>query len=663
MFLNKKKEVKKMAKIIGIDLGTTNSCVAVMEGGQPTVIPNPEGSRTTPSIVAFTKTGERLIGPLAKRQAITNPENTVSSIKRFMGRRYSEITNEIARFPFKIVEHDNGDAWVEAGGKQYSPPEVSAMILQYLKQSAEAYLGEKVTKAVITVPAYFNDSQRQATKDAGKIAGLEVMRIINEPTASALAYGLEKKKTEKIAIYDFGGGTFDISILEIEENVFEVKSTNGDTHLGGDDLDERIMNYIAEEFLKEHDIDLRKDLTALQRMKEAAEKAKCELSSVMETTISLPFIGSDKDKTPLHLEMKMTRAKLESLVNDLVQRSIPPCKQALLDVKPDGIQPSEINEVILVGGQTRMPLVQKVVRELFGKEPHKGINPDEVVAIGAAIQAAVLSGEKKDILLLDVTPLTLGIETLGAVRTEIIPRNTTIPTRKAQIFSTAEDNQTAVTVHVLQGERPMANQNRTLGKFDLYGIPPAPRGIPQVEVTFDIDANGILHVSAKDMGTGKEQKIKITASSGLSKEEVERMVQEGEEHTAEDRKQKELIDIRNQADGVIYSVEKTLKDYGEKISFEERSEISKKLEDLKKKKDETDIAVIKQTIDDLQQSVYKLSEAVYKGAAQDQQTAAEGEQPQEPSKAEPEKEQKEEAPGAEEGTEYRVVDEEPDTDN
>ncbi len=652
-----------MAKIIGIDLGTTNSCVAVMEGGQPAVIPNPEGGRTTPSIVAFTKTGERLIGPLAKRQAITNPENTVSSIKRFMGRRYSEITNEIARFPFKIVEHDNGDAWVEAGGKQYSPPEVSAMILQYLKQSAEAYLGEKVTKAVITVPAYFNDSQRQATKDAGKIAGLEVMRIINEPTASALAYGLEKKKTEKIAIYDFGGGTFDISILEIEENVFEVKSTNGDTHLGGDDLDERIMNYIAEEFLKEHDIDLRKDLTALQRMKEAAEKAKCELSSVMETTISLPFIGSDKDKTPLHLEMKMTRAKLESLVNDLVQRSIPPCKQALLDVKPDGIQPSEINEVILVGGQTRMPLVQKVVRELFGKEPHKGINPDEVVAIGAAIQAAVLSGEKKDILLLDVTPLTLGIETLGAVRTEIIPRNTTIPTRKAQIFSTAEDNQTAVTVHVLQGERPMANQNRTLGKFDLYGIPPAPRGIPQVEVTFDIDANGILHVSAKDMGTGKEQKIKITASSGLSKEEVERMVQEGEEHTAEDRKQKELIDIRNQADGVIYSVEKTLKDYGEKISFEERSEISKKLEDLKKKKDETDIAVIKQTIDDLQQSVYKLSEAVYRGAAQAQQAAAEGEQPQEPSKAEPEKEQKEEAPGAQEDTEYRVVDEEPDTDN
>ena len=652
-----------MAKIIGIDLGTTNSCVAVMEGGQPTVIPNPEGGRTTPSIVAFTKTGERLVGPLAKRQAITNPANTVYSIKRFMGRRYSEITNEIARFPFKVVEYDSGDAWVEAGGKQHSPPEISAMILQYLKQSAESYLGEKVSKAVITVPAYFNDSQRQATKDAGKIAGLEVMRIINEPTASSLAYGLEKKRSEKIAVYDFGGGTFDISILEIEENVFEVKSTNGDTHLGGDDLDERIMNYIAEEFMKEHDIDLRKDVTALQRMKEAAEKAKCELSSVMETTISLPFIGSDKDKTPLHLEMKMTRAKLESLVEDLVKRSIPPCKQALMDVKPDGLQPSEINEIILVGGQTRMPLVQKVVRELFGKEPHKGINPDEVVAIGAAIQAAVLSGEKKDVLLLDVTPLTLGIETLGAVRTEIIPRNTTIPTKKSQIFSTAEDNQTAVTVHVLQGERTMASQNRTLGKFDLYGIPPSPRGIPQIEVTFDIDANGILHVSAKDMGTGKEQKIRITASSGLSKEEVARMVQQAEEHAAEDRKQKEVVDVRNQADGVIYSVEKTLKDYGEKISLEDRSDISKKLEELKKKKDEHDITVIKQAMDDLQQSVYKLSEAVYKGAAHAEQAAAGGEQPQETPEAEPEKEQKEEAPGAQEDADYRVVDEEPDTDD
>ena len=607
-----------MAKIIGIDLGTTNSCVAVMEGGQPIVIPNPEGGRTTPSVVAFTKTGERLVGPLAKRQAITNPQNTVSSIKRFMGRRFGEIEKEIARFPFKIIENENGDAWVDAGGKKYSPPEISAMMLQYLKQSAEAYLGEKVSRAVITVPAYFNDSQRQATKDAGRIAGLDVLRIINEPTASSLAYGLDKKKSEKIAVYDFGGGTFDISILEIGEGLFEVKSTNGDTHLGGDDLDERVMNDLAEEFMKEHDIDLRKDVTALQRLKEAAEKAKCELSTLMETTISLPFIASDKDKTPLHLEMKLTRAKFEALVEDLVRRSIPPCKQALMDVKPDGLQPSEINEIILVGGQTRMPKIQQLVKEVFGKEPHKGINPDEVVAIGAAIQAAVLSGDKKDILLLDVTPLTLGIETLGAVRTEIIPRNATIPTKKSQIFSTAEDNQTAVTVHVLQGERPMASQNRTLGKFDLYGIPPSPRGIPQIEVTFDIDENGILHVSAKDMGTGKEQKIRITASSGLSKDEVDRMVNQAKEHAAEDRKQKELIDIRNQADAAIYSVEKTLKDYGEKISFEDRGEISKKLDALKEKKNTTDTGGIKQAIDDLQQSVYKLSEAVYRDAAQAQ---------------------------------------------
>ncbi len=638
-----------MAKIIGIDLGTTNSCVAIMEGGQPTVIPNPDGGRTTPSIIAFTKTGERLVGPLAKRQAITNPANTVYSMKRFMGRRYSEVIDEVARFPFKIIEHDNGDAWVEVGGKKYSPPEISAMLLQYLKQSAEAYLGEKVTQAVITVPAYFNDSQRQATKDAGRIAGLEVLRIINEPTASSLAYGLEKKKNEKIAIYDFGGGTFDISILEIGEGVFEVKSTNGDTHLGGDDLDERIMNYIADEFKKEHDIDLRKDLTALQRTKEAAEKAKCELSTVMETTISLPFISSDKDKTPLHLEMKMTRAKLESLVDDLIQRSVPPCKQALTDAK---LNPADINEVVLVGGQTRMPKIQRVVKDLFGKEPHKGINPDEVVAIGAAIQAAVLSGEKKDILLLDITPLTLGIETLGQVMTPIISRNTTIPTKKSQIFTTAEDNQTAVTVHVLQGERPMAHQNRTLGKFDLYGIPPSPRGIPQIEVAFDIDADGILHVSAKDMGTGKEQKIRITASSGLSKEEVERMIQESEEHAAEDRKQKELIDVRNQADGVIYSVEKTLRDYGEKISFEDRSDINKKLDELKSKKEGNDIAVIKQAMDDLQQSVYKLSEAVYQGAAQAQESAPDQGQPQEPPK--------DETTGEKGGADYRVVDEEED---
>jgi molecular chaperone DnaK len=644
-----------MAKIIGIDLGTTNSCIAVMEGGQPIVIPNPEGGRTTPSVVAFTKTGERLVGPLAKRQAITNPQNTVSSIKRFMGRRYSEVANEVARFPFKIIEHENGDAWVEAGGKKYSPPEISAMILQYLKQSADAYLGEKVTKAVITVPAYFNDSQRQATKDAGRIAGLDVLRIINEPTASSLAYGLEKKKNEKIAVYDFGGGTFDISILEIGEGVFEVKSTNGDTHLGGDDLDERVMNYLAEEFIKEHDIDLRKDLTALQRLKEASEKAKCELSTLMETTISLPFIGSDKDKTPLHLETKLTRAKFETLVEDLVKRSIPPCKQAIMDAK---LNPQDINEIVLVGGQTRMPKVQHIVREVFGKDPHKGINPDEVVAVGAAIQAAVLSGEKKDILLLDVTPLTLGLETLGAVLTPIIPRNTTIPTKKSQIFTTAEDNQTAVTVHVLQGERPMASQNRTLGKFDLYGIPPAPRGIPQVEVTFDIDADGILHVSAKDMGTGKEQKIRITASSGLSKEEVDRMVGDAEQHATEDKKQKELIDVRNQADAVIYSVEKTLRDYGEKISFDDRSEINKKLSMLKEKKNSTDIASIKQTMDDLQQSVYKLSEAVYRDAAQ-AQTDTPGVTPeatQEPFKQEP-KDQGEEAGS---GPEYRIVDEEDD---
>ena len=641
-----------MPKIIGIDLGTTNSAVSVMEGDQPVIIPNPEGGRTTPSVVAFTKSGERLVGPLAKRQAITNPENTVYSIKRFMGRRFNEVKDEIARFPFKVVEHDNGDAWVEVAGKKYSPPEISAMILQYLRQAAESYLGEKVTQAVITVPAYFNDSQRQATKDAGRIAGLEVLRIINEPTASSLAYGLDKKKNEKIAIYDFGGGTFDISILEIGDGVFEVRSTNGDTHLGGDDLDERIINHIAEEFKNQHEIDIRKDLTALQRLKEASEKAKTELSSVMETTISLPFIASDKDKSPLHLEMRLTRMKLETLVEDLVQRSIPPCKQALADAK---LTPSDINEVILVGGQTRMPKVQAVVKNFFNKEPHKGINPDEVVAIGAAIQASVLGGEKKDILLLDVTPLTLGIETLGQVMTGIIPRNTTIPTKKSQIFTTAEDNQTAVTVHVLQGERPMATQNRTLGKFDLYGIPPAARGIPQIEVTFDIDADGILHVSAKDMGTGKEQKIRITASSGLSKEEVDKMIKESEEHAAEDRAQKELIDTRNQADQVIHSVEKTLKDVGEKASFEDRSEIGTKLENLKKVKDSNNAAEIKQAIDDLQQSVYKLSEAVYKEAA--------GAKPEGPGQPPPQDEQQQgpEQAGEQQGdTDYRVVDDEAD---
>ncbi len=646
-----------MSKIIGIDLGTTNSAVSVMEGGQPVVIPNPEGGRTTPSVVAFTKSGERLVGPLAKRQAITNPENTVYSIKRFMGRRYDEVKNETARFPFKVVEHDNGDAWVEVSGKRYSPPEISAMILQYLRQAAESHLGEKVTEAVITVPAYFNDSQRQATKDAGRIAGLDVKRIVNEPTASSLAYGVDKKKSEKIAVYDFGGGTFDISILEItEDGIFRVLSTNGDTHLGGDDLDERIINHIAEEFMKKHGIDVRKDLTALQRLKEASEKAKTELSSVMETTISLPFIASDKDKTPLHLEMRLTRAKLESLVEDLVQRSIPPCKQALADAK---LTPNDINEVILVGGQTRMPKIQQAVKNFFNKEPHKGINPDEVVAIGAALQAAIIGHETKDILLLDVTPLTLGIETLGQVMTPIIPRNTTIPTKKSQIFTTAEDNQTAVTVHVLQGERPMAGQNRTLGRFDLYGIPPAPRGIPQIEVTFDIDADGIMHVSAKDMGTGKEQKIRITASSGLSKEEVDKMIKEAEEHAAEDRAQKDLIDVRNQADSVIHSVERTLKDYGEKISFEERSEIGKKIEDLKTKKEGNDVGAIKQALDDLQQSVYKLSEAVYKEASQAQQQGAQEQGPGPGQEAPPGGETQE--PGAQEGdADYRVVDEEGD---
>lgn len=596
-----------MAKVVGIDLGTTFSCVAVMERGQPVVIPNPEGGRTTPSVVAIGK--ERLVGTLARRQAVINPESTVYSIKRFMGRRLSEVIEETKRVPFRVVESANGDAWVDVDGKRLSPPEVSAMILQYLKKAAEAYLGEAVTKAVITVPAYFNDSQRQATKDAGKIAGLDVLRIINEPTAAALAYGLDKKKAEKIAIYDLGGGTFDISILEIGEGVFEVRSTNGDTHLGGDDFDQRIMDWIIGEFKREQGVDLSQDKTALQRIKEAAEKAKCELSTSLETTISLPFITADEKKGPLHIEMRLTRAKLELLVEDLLQRSFGPVKQALTDAK---MTPRDIDEVILVGGQTRMPRVQSLVREFFGKEPHKGINPDEVVAIGAAIQGAVLAGEVKDIVLLDVTPLSLGVETLGGVMTRIIERNTTIPTRKSQIFTTADDNQTGVPIHVLQGEREMAQDNRTLGRFELTGIPPAPRGIPQIEVTFDIDADGILHVTAKDRATGKEQSIKITASSGLSKDEVDRMVSDAQAHAAEDRRRREVVDSRNRADTLIYQTERTLKDSGDRVPAAEKKPIEDAIAELRSVMKSDDKAAIDAAVEKLQKLSYKLAEELYK---------------------------------------------------
>jgi molecular chaperone DnaK len=601
-----------MGKIIGIDLGTTNSVVAVMEGGEPSVITNPEGGRTTPSVVAFTKTGERLAGQVAKRQAITNPDNTVYSIKRFMGRRFDEVQSEIRTVPFKVIAGPHGDARVVAQGKEYTPPEISAMILQKMKDAAEQYLGEKITQAVITTPAYFNDSQRQATKDAGKIAGLEVLRIVNEPTAAALAYGLDKKKDETIAVYDFGGGTFDISILEVGEGVVEVKSTNGDTHLGGDDIDKRLMDWIVDEFKKEEGIDLSKDRMALQRLKEAAEKAKCELSTVMETEINLPFITADATG-PKHLLKKLTRARFEQMCEDIFQRSVGPVKQALTDA---GVGPEKIDEVVLVGGSTRIPRVQQIVRDLFnGKEPHKGVNPDEVVAVGAAVQAGVLGGEVKDLLLLDVTPLTLGVETLGGVMTPLIQRNTTIPTRKNEVFSTAADNQTSVEIHVLQGERPMARDNRTLGKFHLVGIPLAPRGIPQIEVTFDIDANGILNVSAKDKGTGNEQRITITSSSGLSKDEVERMTKEGELHAEEDRQRREEVEVKNRADSLVYSVEKMLKEHRDKISDGDARNIESAVEDAKKAIQDGDISKINAAVEHLTTVSHKLAEAMYKQAA------------------------------------------------
>jgi molecular chaperone DnaK len=601
-----------MSKIIGIDLGTTNSVVAVMEGGEPVVIANQEGGRTTPSVVAFTKGGERLVGQVAKRQAVTNAENTVYSIKRFMGRRYDEVNEEMKMVPYKVTRTNNGDARVEINGKEYSPPEISAMILQKLKSAAEDYLGQKVDKAVITVPAYFNDSQRQATKDAGRIAGLEVLRIINEPTAAALAYGLDKKKDETIAVYDFGGGTFDISILEVGEGVVEVKATNGDTHLGGDNLDQRIIDWIIDEFKKDQGIDLSKDKMALQRLKEAAEKAKMELSTVQESEITLPFITADATG-PKHLNLKLTRAKFESLVDDILQRSIGPCKQALSDA---GVKPSDIDEVVLVGGTTRIPKVQQIVRELFGKEPHRGVNPDEVVAIGAAVQAGVLGGEVKDVLLLDVTPLSLGIETLGSVFTKLIERNTTIPTRKSEIFSTAADNQTSVEIHVLQGERPMARDNRTLGKFHLVGIPPAPRGVPQIEVTFDIDANGIVNVSAKDLGTGKEQKITITSSSGLSKDDINKMVKEAESHSDEDKRKREEIEARNRADSLVYQTEKLINENRSKLSESDVKSVEAAIADCKKALEGGDVAAINSAADALMQASHKVAEAMYKSGAQ-----------------------------------------------
>jgi molecular chaperone DnaK len=607
-----------MEKIIGIDLGTTNSVVAIMEGDQAKVITNAEGGRITPSVVGFTDKDERLVGQLAKRQAVINPKNTVFSIKRFMGRRHNEVAQEEKLVPFEIVGGPEELVKVQTRGKSFTPPEISAMVLQNLKKTAEDYLGSPVKKAVITVPAYFNDSQRQATKDAGTIAGLDVVRIINEPTAASLAYGIDKKKNEKIAVFDLGGGTFDVSILEVGEGVFEVLSTNGNTHLGGDDIDQVMLNYIAEEFKKEHGIDLRQDHMALQRLKEAAEKAKCELSTSTTAEVNLPFITADQTG-PKHLTMSITRAKFEQLAEQLIEKCRRPCELAMEDAK---VNSKDINEVILVGGQTRTPLVQKLVKELFGKEPNKSVNPDEVVALGAAIQGAVLAGEVHDVLLLDVTPLSLGIETLGGVCTVLIARNTTIPTNKKEIFSTAADNQTAVDIHVLQGERSMSTDNRTLGRFQLAGIPSAPRGVPQVEVSFDIDANGILHVSAKDLGTGKEQSIQIKSSSGLSEDEVKKMQRDAEQHAEEDKKKSELVNARNQADQVIYSTEKTLKEHGDKVSETEKSNINNLLEKLKKVKDEDDVNEIKKTIDELQTASHKLAQAMYETTAKSQQQAA-----------------------------------------
>ena len=613
-----------MAKVIGIDLGTTNSCVAIMEAGDPNVLANSEGSRTTPSVVAFTDNGERLAGQIARRQAITNPENTIFAVKRLIGRRHDDpmVQKAVKVLPYKIARNESGDAWVDIRGKQYSPAEISAFILQKMKQTAEDYLGEKVTDAVITVPAYFNDSQRQATKDAGRIAGLNVLRIINEPTAASLAYGLDKKKDEKIAVFDLGGGTFDISILELGDGVFEVKATNGDTFLGGEDFDQRIIDYLADEFKKDQGIDLRKDRMALQRLKEGAEKAKCELSSSMETDINLPFITADQ-QGPKHLNIKLTRSKLEALCGDLIDRTEGPCRQALKDA---GLTAGDIHEVILVGGMTRMPAVQERVKKIFGKEPHRGVNPDEVVAVGAAIQGAVLTGEVKDVLLLDVTPLSLGIETLGNIFTKLIDRNTTIPTKKSQVFSTAQDNQTAVSIRVFQGEREMASNNKLLGQFDLVGIPIAPRGMPQIEVTFDIDANGIVHVAAKDLGTGKEQSIRITASSGLSEDEIKQMVRDAEAHAAEDKKHKETVEARNHLDSLVYSTEKSLKEYGSDLDGGVKENIEAALKKSKEALEGQDAEAMRAAAEQLSQASHKLAEAMYAKASQ-QQAAPQQETP------------------------------------